>query len=490
MLKKLSINNLWFYFFLFLIFILGIGLRIKLFILNPSLYHDETSLALNILNKNYMDFFKVLDYGHVAPPIFMCLTKFITDIFSINDYTLRILPFIFSILSLPLFYIVSKDIFKNKPVLLFINLAFILNQQLLYYSNIFKQYSSDVFFVLLTVVLFNFLIKESSIFKQFLINLILALMLWISQPAFIFVCAGYFYLFFKSLKEKKLKKYLISIIPIILMSILFLYWYFKFFTNTYNDEFMHRYWANDFMNIFNFFPLIIKYLKYIFQPITYLLMPFLLFIMGFFLSIKTQNLYIKILNLGLIFTIILSFCRIYPFHERLILYLIPVFLIICFLPLEKFFDRKYSRIFIIILLIGTLFNQICTSINLFKLKTMIKLENPRGFIQYIYKNAKPEDIIFVNSPSKSEFLYYSHFYKIKNKVIFENDFLYNQNNAEIRLKNSVSNFKSGEKYWLFMPFEYKHKPTRNAVYLWTKNNSKKIKLIDLVGGPLLYIYVK
>ena len=107
---------------LIIIFLAGVILRVKLFVCNPSLFKDEASLAINMLDtENYLDFFKPLRFLQVAPPFFMILSKFFYNLYSINgidalksDMLLRIVPFVSGIMLIPAFGFLLKKVFNNN----------------------------------------------------------------------------------------------------------------------------------------------------------------------------------------------------------------------------------------------------------------------------------------------------------------------------------------------------------------------------------------
>ena len=123
-----------YYILLGIICFAGLALRIKAFVAGRPLWHDECSLALNIFdNNNIFAYFKPLNYTQAAPPLFMIATKIITNIFGINEYTLRFIPLLSGILSIPAFYILSRRFISNIWVILIANLLFAINYQLIYY---------------------------------------------------------------------------------------------------------------------------------------------------------------------------------------------------------------------------------------------------------------------------------------------------------------------------------------------------------------------
>ena len=77
------------------IIILGIILRLIQYISNRSLWFDEAMLALNIIDRSFLELFKPLSYDQGAPIGFLILQKLAVQIFNNSEYALRLLPLIF-----------------------------------------------------------------------------------------------------------------------------------------------------------------------------------------------------------------------------------------------------------------------------------------------------------------------------------------------------------------------------------------------------------
>ena len=102
-------------YFIPIIILLGIILRLFAYFNGLSFWGDEAALALNVINTSYLELFKGLDYLQVAPPIFLVMSKFIM-LDSLRDSSLRLIPFVSGIISLPLFYKFISMFSKNKRV--------------------------------------------------------------------------------------------------------------------------------------------------------------------------------------------------------------------------------------------------------------------------------------------------------------------------------------------------------------------------------------
>jgi hypothetical protein len=82
---------------------IGIVLRLIQYMINRSLWLDESFLALNIINRSFEQLFMPLDYGQVAPVGFLMVERLNVQLFGNNEYSLRLLPLIAGICSLFLF---------------------------------------------------------------------------------------------------------------------------------------------------------------------------------------------------------------------------------------------------------------------------------------------------------------------------------------------------------------------------------------------------
>ena len=80
----------------------------------------------------------------MAPPLFLACVKFLISVFGKSDIVFRFLPFLSSILSVFVFYKLSKTFLKSKAAIILANFLFAVNFSLIFYGSEFKQYSTDV----------------------------------------------------------------------------------------------------------------------------------------------------------------------------------------------------------------------------------------------------------------------------------------------------------------------------------------------------------
>ena len=106
----------------------------------------------NIKFRNYAALFDNLYYAQQFPRVYLCIVKFLSEIFNYNYFAIRILPFLFQVINIFLVYfLISKIVFpKNKlKALLFVLLFLSFHTTLFYFSQL-KHYTMDIFFTLIS----------------------------------------------------------------------------------------------------------------------------------------------------------------------------------------------------------------------------------------------------------------------------------------------------------------------------------------------------
>ena len=126
---------------------LGILLPSIQYFFNRSLWVDEASLALKILNAGILALLKPLESGQAAPIIFLLLEKFFSILIPNSDYGIKIVPLFSYFASLFFFYKILKQIFNNTYTIIFALSLFVFKAALIYYSSEVKQYICDVFVI-------------------------------------------------------------------------------------------------------------------------------------------------------------------------------------------------------------------------------------------------------------------------------------------------------------------------------------------------------
>jgi hypothetical protein len=123
---------------------LGIGLRSYHYLRNPSMWHDEAALVLNVLGKSFGELLGPLYFAEAAPPLFLWAEKAVTVLLGDSTFALRLLPFLASCASLLLTLPLARSMLSPRavPWAVFLTAS---SDQLLWHASEAKPYSVDVF---------------------------------------------------------------------------------------------------------------------------------------------------------------------------------------------------------------------------------------------------------------------------------------------------------------------------------------------------------
>lgn len=459
---------------LVLIAVLGIFVRVKCYVANPSFWHDECALAWNILHKNYFELFHQLRFLQVAPPLFLILAKGLLEIFKtgnnifLTDMVLVSVPFCAGILSILVFYLISKEVLESKLAQIFALFLFVTNNKMIIYSCQFKQYSTDILFVLLTMLFFLKLNPEKISKKGLILSGIFSfLCIWFSFVTVFFWVSGFIWIL---CKRKGLNHFFSLVTPFIISCFLYAKAY-VFSNYSLNSAGMIGYWNTFFINkdFSNFWALFCHNISFFFFPIKFDIYVICLIIAGIFaFLIKGKRNFLFISALSFLFLIACAIFKYYPFAERLILFLIPIF-IIFISKLFDFIDSKRKFVSFLIILICTVIvaSQGIFFTNFALKEQFSKNSGAKEALAFLTKNLKKTDKIVVFEKTNSEYFYYSSFYKVKNET------KYILQRKESKEWKSYLELPRGN-YWIYSPdiiFTQKLLQTKKVKIYYQKMNS-------------------
>lgn len=118
-----------------------------------GLWTDEAAVAINIVERDFAGLMKPLDFLQVAPILYLWVVKFLSQIFSEQEWGLRLYSLISYICSLWLFWRMLRRYVKDEAAILLGIIFFVLNNKLFYYADEVKQYMSDVMVTLTLLTL-------------------------------------------------------------------------------------------------------------------------------------------------------------------------------------------------------------------------------------------------------------------------------------------------------------------------------------------------
>lgn len=128
---------------------LGVCVRAAPYFANRSLWIDEANLANNIAGRSFLDLARPLDFDQVAPVPFLWAEKAMTLVFGVNEPALRLLPFVASIVLLPVLWRLARRLAGATAGCIGLAIASV-SPLLVRYADEVKQYGVDA---LVTAVL-------------------------------------------------------------------------------------------------------------------------------------------------------------------------------------------------------------------------------------------------------------------------------------------------------------------------------------------------
>lgn len=480
---KLFWADKWDKILLIFIILLGLWLRFSGFVANPSMWHDECALGWNVYHKSYAEFFGNLRFMQMAPPFFLILSKLSTKLFGFSDMTLRFVPFIASCLSILLFYFLAKRVFVSKISVVFAVFLFAVNQRLINYAFEFKPYALDVLVALFVVLAFvNFDIKKISTKTAAVWGVVSATLPFLSFPS-VFVLAGvYISRVFKNFSQDFLKKVFL-IIPLIFSAVFYLKYQAKA-PDTMAS--MQEYWGAAFVtkkpehllilfqSAFNFY----------FFPSKNPLLGLFLFGWGGFLLWRGKSQFFKITITVLILVLIASGLHYYPFSNRLILFLLPFFILYIVKPLDLVGKKS---ILISLLSFFVVFSYLLPQFRQLPLllgnKQFTKGEYAREMMDFMSSVILPSEKVVIARDSNIEYEYYSLFVPIKMDAVFAIE----AENKKLSQEEFLNGLKRGY-YWFYVPYSSPSKNDYATILNWIQQQ----KIVYLKGdksGFLARVYV-
>lgn len=450
----------------------GIALSLFQFFLNRSLWLDEASLALNIIDRKWNELLTPLDLMQSAPILFLYIEKLASQLIPHSDYGLRLFPlFCYWTAGISLYLILRHFCNSNWSTVIGLSLFFF-NHTLLYYSSEVKQYMGDVLVlctVFSTVLSINLPMSKRSCI---LLSLMGSVAIFLSNIAPVVLLTSGCYLLYRYLKEKKgWLGYLLIVFSVWLL--IFVLYYTLFIAYNPHMEGMNTFWAPTFISgnpfkiylyrsLFTNFSMISNVIVMSSGPVKFIFIG--LYIAGIVRLLRNRSFGMIILGLMPFAShFMLTILKLYPFDIKFTLYLLPVTITVCISGLEyaaHFFNRIIHYHFLVILLSFGLFCQ------LFKVGFPVEKEELKKALSFIQNNSTGHEPVYVYYGAKSSFLYYTRtgFFRQTDHIIYGQSY---RDNA-IRYRDELP--KPAGAMW----FVFSHVYNDEEIHI--------LNLVDSMGG--------
>ena len=123
--------------------VVGLLMRCSRYLMNFPLWEDECFLAVNFIDRGYLELLEPLRYHQVAPVLFLWIELTAVKLFGFHEFALRAFPFLCSIVGLFLFLHLARRLLSGSALVLAVGI-FAVSYPNMRYAAEAKQYASDM----------------------------------------------------------------------------------------------------------------------------------------------------------------------------------------------------------------------------------------------------------------------------------------------------------------------------------------------------------
>ncbi len=451
-----------------ILLLVGILLRLRQYFSGRSLWADEAMLALNIVNRNFLELFQPLEYDQGAPLGFLLVEKLFNAALGRTELALRLFPLLAGLVSLWLFYMLAKKTLPGMGFHLALAL-FAVNPHLVYYASEAKQYIVDAAVALGLLLLAIAVFQNQASGKNFiLLGLTGILALWFSHPA-LFVLAGIgiaLAIHFLQLRDYASLRWMIFTGILWLGNLTLLY--FINLRQLSQNDYLANYWTEGFLPLppWKDFIWLNELMTYQFGIQFIPLLVSILILVGWVALLRES----RTLAIAIAFTALFAFTasalRLYPVNGRLSLFLIPLGILLLGKVIEvaqrALSFNKFASIGAAALLGGYLFiPPFVTSFN--NLISPKYYEHIRPAMRVLADSWKDGDALFVTAWAEPAFRYYAPFYGLEEVEIVTSE-IEDYPDGE-KLKFRISPLVGEKRVWVLFSHVYEQGGINERDYL-------------------------
>lgn len=437
----------------------GVYIRFREYLLNHSLWLDEATLALNIVNKSFSQLMTMPLENASAPLGFVLLSKMVTMAGGDSEYALRFIPLCAGIVSLILFIQFLRQYGDRRAVPLAL-ILFSLSYALLRYSTEFKPYSSDVLIALLIL-----LGGISTLSRKFDFRCALrwgvggGISLWFSFPSvFVLGAAGMalFGRFASARSWKELRN----------LGVALALWFFSFYIfysfslrHIANNPSLENYWVKNFMpfplDTFDDFLWVRDSLTWMLANVGGIRPDFLgpiIFVAGSYAVLKRNGTFFLMLLMPLVFALAASAMHRYPFAGRFLLFYVPIIYLLISEGLvflikgTSFILRVAGYVSVAVVMFSPLMMTVSLS------SRVVYAEEIRPVLRHVQNNSKKEDVLYVYYGAGPAVNYYRKVYGLTENHSYVPGISSRENWKKYR--EDVSQFENRARVWIIFAHVY------------------------------------
>jgi len=396
--------------------VLGIVLRLKQFLLNCSLDIDEARIAVDLLARSFLNIIlHQLPYSDLpTPPIgLLLLEKGAISLLGPQEWALRFIPFLCSILALVLFFRLVR--LAIQPAFQWFALVlFSLNQSLIIYAASVKQYSSDALIAVVMILFFKKVCGKVPGFKEIIYYGALGFIVMFFSYTAVFMLAGIAgALIIPNLKNRKL------LVPyggmaLIWMGGFILYYFSYYYSMAHNPAILESaqpwFLPRPLFSLESFLWSASSFMALFSNPLGLFpeCLAVILFLVGSAHLFRKDRPVFCVLIFPLLAVFLAASLRKYPFFERYLIFLLPSLILILTEGMDAV--NRVSFRFKPALL-GCLFFILLSSPGVQAFVDFTRTHCPRSYrevMAYLKNNVRPDDLVYLNSSSQFPYWYYGY----------------------------------------------------------------------------------
>ena len=401
-------NRKWF--LLCICFILSVAcvLRIVTFYSHHFYIVPDEAHSLSGMKESLLYLFTHFEQGANFLPLYRSLLKIIYQVFDFNVLYFKLPSLLCGIASVFVFFELAKKVFKNDIIILCSLILFCFNYNLIYYSSQIKPYEFDVLLCLI-ITNFAFTIKDKLISNKTLILMAIfgGIFVYTSIPAIVVLHLCVAWLFILN-KENRKKLFIFETVILLLLGIE----YVTYIAQIHSDDSLKSMWNSDSFffapkslsavnalvnfSFFNFFWWD-THCPNNFSSF-YLMSYLVIFLIGIINFLREKNIGLMVIS-PVLFFLVLSYLNIYPFCNRLIIFLIPLFILITLKAFDYNVNKYMGNFFALLLTIFFIF-QVIKFQHYHYLFNIDKnyLEQVKAYLVPLNKLKEDEIVLFTGSP--------------------------------------------------------------------------------------------
>ena len=478
----------------------GIVMRLMQYFANRSYYGDEIHLLTNISERSVRGFFSTLDFLQRAPLGFLLIEKgMLMWWHSDAEWVMRAFPLVMGIASLFLFILWVRNVLD--PIERVVGAVLIsVSWPLIYYSADLKPYSTDLAAGLAISWMVSLVTRYPSVkLYWFLLALVGLLAIPLSFPA-TFVLAGYLaaagiWLGAKTLRERALPLHFEKVLLVGgAWGLAFVLYYFLFIQLTSGNEPSQRFYWSTMRPAF--LPLeggaaIIWLIKVFQQAFAFPVgmsaageVALLLFLIGLGAMFTPQRKHLFFWLSPIVITLVASALWLYPFMDRLIVFLVPYLLLPVVIGVVSLV-RLLKGVYPLAALLAVVF---ISFPSLYFAGSTISRQETRPILEVLSKQWQPGDVVFLDTDAQYAFEYYRKKYNFNPDVVIVSKY---HRDSWLSYQYELQKLRGHSRVWLMVTqtnIEWNWGVDRRKLYVHSLN-SLGIRQADYAEKEAyLYLY--